>query len=333
MTRVLRSAPFFAPAFFALAVYLLPALAIAMADNQPASNLGAQPVGVDATENSEPLGSSSNAARLPSDLEGTFRRADEQFQAGNYAQAGRLFTQVWHLSQASEHQGRWGRYTAIFAFNAATSYRLAHDCTAAHQAFADYTRAFDALPAQQQRALRDATDLPADNGAWLAELNEECPSLPTSAQPLTTTTATIGVNPTGNWLLAVNLTPTPMEKNRAVPPADAPTIAQTRLGWLLTAGGVASLAVAGYFLWSGLDNNRNATDPATKHQPFQDYTGRRDRDYITAGVVGVLGLGLTGGGIYVLTAAAKPVTASHATMEPKLWLFASGTHFGLGGEL
>ncbi len=271
-------------------------------------------------------------------VEQTFRQADEQFQAANYAQAALLFTRVWQLAQSPEHRERWGRYVAIFAFNTATSHRLNRDCDAAFMAYSHYNSAFAELSSAEQQALRKATDLPADNAAWLQELTQECPASQAtvtsvrpapSDNPSPTKRAEIPLQPSGNWLLDVNLP----SKAKTPVPKDTTETPVSHLGWILTAGGAASLAVSGYFLWSGMSNDKDATDPANKHERYTDYAARRDRDYVTASIIGGLGLGLASVGIYVLTTSNSSADNEQAKSDPRLWLFATGTQLGLGGLL
>lgn len=269
-----------------------------------------------------------------STLESTFHQADEQFQAANYARAAELFTRVWQLAQTPEHRDRWGRYTAIFAFNAATSHRLEGNCEAAVTTFARYVSEFEVLPPEQQQTLREATDLPADNGTWLAELKEECPN--TSSVGNTSPAPSSAAQPrhaASDWLLDVNV-----PKPKPTVPKDSPDASSSRLGWFLTAGGVASLAVSGYFLSSGIGNNQDATNPAKKHERYVDYEAERDSDYLIAGVVGGIGIGLASVGLYLLLssdedAGGKSRDGKQTASGSRVWLFASGDRVGFAGSL
>jgi hypothetical protein len=270
-------------------------------------------------------------------LEETFRLADEQFQAAHYARAAELFTRVWHLAQTSDNRDRWGRYIAIFAFNAATSHRLARDCDAAFMAFSHYVAAFNQLSTAEQAELRQATDLPAENESWLTELKQECPNerknaisaAPHADNPAPAERSEIQLQPSGNWLLDVNLP----QKSKTRVPEDGASTSNPNLGWLLTAGGAASLAVSGYFLWSGIQNNQDAIDPANKHERYTDYAALRDRDYAAASIIGALGIGLTSVGVYIVAASSDSSDTSRATSNPRVWLFARGTHLGIGAQL
>jgi hypothetical protein len=321
----------------------LACLAITLASGTFSTTIHAQSPAVAASELAPPPSpevakQNTVTALESSNLEETFRQADEHFQSADYARAAVLFTRVWQLAQAPENRDRWGRYTAIFAFNAATSHRLAHDCSAAGKAFAQYEEAFAKLTPEQQQALRDATDLPAHNETWRAELHQDCPALgntensfpstPVNNQPLAPTAGQIEEHTTGNWLLDVNV---PSNSSARAQP-DAPEGSSSHLGWVLTSGGVAALAVSGYFLWSGIQNDNNATEPANKHKPYKDYGGMRNRDYVVASIAGGVGVGLIGVGVYLLAPKSTPQN-SRNTLGSGLWLFASGTHVSIGGNL